>query len=150
MILESPFTAPVRLEIKASLGLAAMIVAPLLLIACTVVFFTPLPWYLLCLPVILLVAIGIYFFRLHYFKSLSRSVLEINQDAEKQWAVLAGERWHLVDLLANSYVSPWLVVLNFKGAAGRFTVILPADSLDKDTHRRLRVRVRMAFTKSDS
>ena len=148
MILESPFTAPLRLDINSSVGLAAMIISPLLLIAGTVVFFTPWPWYLLCLPVVLLIIIGVYFLKLHYWQSLRRSVLEINQDAEKQWAVLTGEKWNLVDLLANSYVSPWLIVLNFKGAAGKFTVSLPADSLDDDTHRRLRVRVRMAFTKT--
>jgi hypothetical protein len=146
MILESPFTAPLRLDIKGSLSTALLIVAPLSVIAGTVIFFTPWPWYLLCLPIALLVAVGVYFFNLHYKQSSKKSVLEINQDAEKQWAVLVGEKWHLVDLLPNSFVSPWLIVLNFKGPTGRFSVILPADSMDEDTHRRLRVRVRMAFS----
>lgn len=146
MILESPFSAPLRLEVRAGLATVLLIIGPLLLIAGTVVFFTPWPWYLLCLPVVLLVVVAVYFLNLHYRQSLKSSILEINQDAEKQWAVLVGEKWHLVDLLPNSFVSPWLMVLNFKGRAGRFTVILPADSLDDDTHRRLRVRIRMAFS----
>ena len=146
MILESPFTTPLRLDIKGSLAIVLLIVGPLLLIAGTVVVFTPWPWYLLCLPIVLLVASATYFLLLHYKQSLKKSVLEVNQDAEKQWAVLADGKWHLVDLLPNSFISPWLIVLNFKGGSGRYSVILPADSLDKDTHRRLRVRVRMAFS----
>ncbi|PWQ97707.1 protein YgfX [Leucothrix pacifica] len=145
MILESPFTAPLRLDIKGSLGVVLLIVMPLLLIAATVVFFTPLAWFWLCLPVCMLGLVAAYYLKLHYWQSLAKSVLEINQDAEKQWAVLAGEKWHLVDLLPTSFVSPLLIVLNFKGPTGSFVVILPADSLDANTHRRLRVRVRMAF-----
>lgn len=146
MILKSPFSAPLRLEVRASLATVLLIIGPLLLIAGTVVFFTPWPWYLLCLPIVVLVVVAGHFLNLHYKQSLKKSVLEINQDADKQWAVLAGENWHLVDLMPSSFVSPWLIVLNFKGRAGRFTVILPADSLGGDTHRRLRVRIRMAFS----
>ena len=112
----------------------------------TVLVYTPWLWYLLLLPVIALSVLATYYLKLHCWQSLSRSVLEINQDADKQWALLVGEKWHLVDLLPNSFVSTWLVVMNFKGKAGRFTVVLPADSLDEDTFRRLRVRVRIEFS----
>jgi len=145
MILESPFTAPLRLDIKGSLGVVLLIVVPLLLIAATVIFFTPLTWYWLCLPICVLALVAAYYLKLHYWQSLAKSVLEINQDAEKQWSVLAGDKWHLVNLLPSSFVSPLLIVLNFKGPTESFVVILPADSLDANTHRRLRVRVRMTF-----
>lgn len=150
MILASPFTEPVRFEVKGSLSTALLVVVPLLLIAGTIALYTPGPWYLVCTLLLLLALIAAHYLRVHYWQSARQSVLEINQDAEKQWAVLAGNEWHLVDLLSSSFVSPALVVLNFKGKATSFTAILPADSLDEDTHRRLRVRVRMAFNQTAS
>ncbi|PID45859.1 MAG: hypothetical protein CSB47_07065 [Proteobacteria bacterium] len=146
MILNSPFSQPVRIEIKGSPMVAGVIVAPLLLLAITVLFYTPLAWYVLVLPLAALLMVGAYYLRVHYWQLGKCSALEINQDNDQQWAVLTSDKWHLVELQPNSFVSPWLIVLNFKGDSGCYTVMLPADSLDKDTHRRLRVRVRMAFS----
>jgi len=91
---------------------------------------------------------------LHYWQNCKKSVTEFNLDTEGQWSVLcpnlprpkSQSDWVLVELLGHSYVSTWLVVLNFGGEGKRFTVILPADSLDNDTFRRLRVRLRVAFS----
>lgn len=46
-------------------------------------------------------------------------------------------------LLPSSFVSPWLVVLNFKRVSGhpRLSVTLFRDALDGESFRRLRVRV---------
>lgn len=46
-----------------------------------------------------------------------------------------------VALLPDSYVHPWLTVLNFRGAARRRSVVLLPDSLDSQCYRRLRVRL---------
>jgi len=148
MILESPFNAPLRLDIPASRITLLMIIVPLLFIALTVLFFTPIHWGFLLMVVLANAAIGFYFARLHYWKNLKSSVLEINQDALGQWSVLSNAKeddWHLVTLLATSFVSTSLIVLNFQGDKRRYSVILPAGSLDDDTFRRLRVRIRVAF-----
>ena len=148
MILESPFTAPLRLDVPASTITLLMIIAPLLFIALTVLFFTPIHWGFLLMMALANAAIGFYFARLHYWKNLKSSVLEINQDALGQWSVLSNAKeddWHLVTLLATSFVSTSLIVLNFQGDKRRYSVILPAGSLDDDTFRRLRVRIRVAF-----
>jgi len=55
-------------------------------------------------------------------------------------------------LLPSSYVSPWLVVLNFSKAEnqrGR-SVTLFRDALDQETFRRLRVRLRMGGKNADN
>jgi len=147
MILESPFNAPLRLDIPASRITLLMIALPLLFIALVVLVFTPIHWFFL-LVVLADAAIGFYFARLHYWQNLKSSVLEINQDAQGQWSALSNAKendWHLVTLLPTSFVSTFLIVLNFQGEKRRYSVILPAGSLDEDTFRRLRVRIRVAF-----
>jgi len=148
MILESPFNAPLRLDIPVAIGTLLIIVVPLLFIALVVLVFTPIHWGFLLLVVLLVATIGFYFTRLHYWQNLKFSVLEINQDAQGQWSVRTNSKendWHFVTLLETSFVSTFLLVLNFQGKRRRYSVILPADSLDKDTFRRLRVRIRVAF-----
>lgn len=59
--------------------------------------------------------------------------------------LLQSGHWQPVQLQASSLVLPWLVVLHYRAEGQWFsrTLCLPADSLDADTHRRLRVRLRL-------
>lgn len=143
MILSSPFSQALRFEVKRSAGVAALVVIPLILIAIPVLIYTPVSWFLRLLPLLLLMGIGAYYLKRHYWQTSRRSVLEINHDEDGQWSVRCIDHWYPVELLPNCFLSPWLVVMNFKGDSGRYTVVLPADSLDHESHRRLRVRVRM-------
>ena len=156
MILESPFNAALRLEIPATCIISLLVIVPLLFIAIVVLWYTPIHWSLLLLVVCFDCAIGYYFLRMHYWQNLKSSVLEINQDIQGQWSVLTnahtpththakGNDWQFVVLLKTSFVSTFLIVLNFQGEKRRYTAIIPAGSLDDDTFRRLRVRVRVAF-----
>lgn len=147
MILESPFSAPVRLEIPASRSTVLLIILPLLFVSVMVFWFTPWPWYLALLPGLFCAALAGYFLKLHYWQQLPRSVLEINQDGQGQWAIrcYAGD-WQLAKLMPDSFVSTLLVIMNFTVEKRRYTVILPAGSLDKDTFRRLRVRIRVGLS----
>lgn len=160
MILESPFSAPLRLAIPATYMISLLVIVPLLFIAIVVLWYTPIHWSLLLLVVGFDCAIAYYFLRMHYWQNLKSSVLEINQDIKGQWSVLPNtdghadahshsdykeNNWQFVVLLKTSFVSTLLIVLNFQGENRRYTVIIPAGSLDEDTFRRLRVRVRVAF-----
>ena len=147
MILESPFSAPVRLAVPASRVTALLIILPLLFVSVMVFWFTPWPWYLAILPGLFCAALAGYFLKLHYCQQLPRSVLEINQDGQGQWAIrcYAGE-WQLAKLMPDSFVSTVLVIMNFTVEKRRYTVILPAGCLDDDTFRRLRVRIRVSFS----
>ena len=149
MILKSPFSGPIRLDIPSSTTTLLMIIVPLLFITAVVLWYTPVHWFWLLVVTLGNIAVGYYFIRLHYWKNLKTSVREINQDAEGQWSVLSNRKaddWQAVELLPNSFISTLLIVLNFKGKQHRYSVILPAGSLDKDTFRRLRVRIKVAFS----
>ncbi len=49
---------------------------------------------------------------------------------------------YTAELRSDSYVHPWLVILNFKTTTARTSVILFPDSLHDEDFRRLRVRLR--------
>ncbi|TVO60918.1 hypothetical protein FPL09_01815 [Spiribacter vilamensis] len=44
--------------------------------------------------------------------------------------------------LEDAFVSPILVVLSLGGSRGRRTLVVPADALNGESHRRLRCEVR--------
>ena len=68
-------------------------------------------------------------------------------DGYGDWTWEAGGRVAAVVPTADSYVSPLLVVLNLREPAGRrrHTLVLLPDSLDGETLRRLRARLRLAY-----
>ena len=147
MILESPFDMPLRLEVPSSTTILLMIIIPLIFIVIVVLWYTPIYWAWLLLVVIVNMAVAYYFVSLHYWQTLRSSILEINQDEKGQWSVLTkATGWQLVTLLPTSFLSTFLIVLNFKGDKHRYSVILPAGCLDDDTFRRLRVRIKVAFS----
>lgn len=63
------------------------------------------------------------------------------------WHILQGGHWHSVRIQASSVVHPLLIVVHYRAETHSFSrsLCLPADSLDADTHRRLRVRLRFAY-----
>ena len=78
--------------------------------------------------------------------------------AAKRLVWTGGSSWELVNrdgasrparLLPGTYVHPWLVVLRFLTEDGRTSaVVLPRDSLDADSHRRLRVQLTLLQDKA--
>jgi toxin CptA len=72
----------------------------------------------------------------------SARALELTANGDARWQDGSGQ-WHQVEILASSYVSDWLVVVNLGagGARGRSLVLLP-DSAGADELRRLRVWLR--------
>ncbi len=70
-------------------------------------------------------------------------------DREGQWFWHEGGRDRPVDLLGDTYLSAALVILNFRAARGRRSVVIPRDALDPVTFRRLKVRLRIEGIKPD-
>jgi toxin CptA len=73
----------------------------------------------------------------------SRGLSRLTWHADGSWSVEeASGRRADAELLGNSLVHPWLIVLNFKLAqGGRRTRILLGDELNAESLRRLRVRL---------
>ncbi|MGF1545829.1 MAG: protein YgfX [Thiotrichales bacterium] len=68
-------------------------------------------------------------------------VIELRRGAGGEWSLCLGDgRDHRAELL-RAQVFRWLVILAFRTRLGRCTVLVAADSVDRDTHRRLRIAV---------
>ncbi|MEJ2650987.1 MAG: hypothetical protein P8173_04160 [Gammaproteobacteria bacterium] len=65
-------------------------------------------------------------------------------DGRNSWELCGGDHVsRRVDLLPNAYIHPMLVVLRFIAEdKHRYSAVLPWDSLDSDSHRRLRMKLR--------
>ncbi len=134
---------PVRLEVGRSLWLAALLsfshIGALWLL-----MLMPLPWWLASL---LTAALAYSLWRslsLHALRNGSQAIIALLWDAQDRWTLRSAEGQNVpARLLAGSYVSPYLVLLNF--VTGRWwqwrTVVLLPDALDAGSLRRLRVRL---------
>lgn len=64
--------------------------------------------------------------------------------ADGRLSVRRGDDWEPVELLADTVVLPWLIVLRYRGTgqAGVVTCLVLPDGLGHDEHRQLRVWLR--------
>lgn len=88
------------------------------------------------------------------YRRLPSSILALEWQRDGRWRAQRrdGDEESL-QLLPDSYVHPRLVVLNFRRAGRsrrRRSVVLLPDSADRDTLRRLRVRLRLEGANSDA
>lgn len=68
--------------------------------------------------------------------------VELNWDGEGNWTLLDRDgKTHRARLLRSTYLHVSLVILNFEVNRRNHSVILLPDAIDKDTLRRLRVRL---------
>ncbi len=80
-------------------------------------------------------------FTVHVFMRGEHAVTELLWTREGEWRLRErGGRECVCRLRHDSYAHPFLTVLNFAGDR-RCSVVLLPDSLDRDTFRRLRVRL---------
>jgi toxin CptA len=102
------------------------------------------PWRVLLLSAVLLS--GAYLTAGHWLRRLPWSVREALWQPDGAWTLTLGSgRQVEARLLPSTYVSPVLVVLNFRRSGWRpCSLVLFPDALDPDLLRRLRVRLRLA------
>lgn len=124
-----------------------MIFVPHLLAILIVIFLVPVLWLLKLGLATLIVLSLLYFFQLHVYQKLSNSVISIQQDSANNWFVTTlHDNGQAVqrELLASSFVSPYLIILNFSGSNSLlpYTALVPPGSLPEKDFRRLRVRLK--------
>lgn len=112
--------------------------------ACGLLFV--LPWALMLKLFFAALLLGNLFFVLCKFPGLSRpeNIQAIEWSGDGSWFIrtFAGKQL-AAQLQPSSFVHPWLVILNFhlqEGKHSRSVVLFP-DALDRETLRRLRVRL---------
>jgi hypothetical protein len=144
----NPYKAPQIIEPEGGFQLKAFLLGAHVLVSLFCLFLFPVVWWGRLLLVVMVFASAYYYLRLHVLRDLKRSVIRAVIDAENKWEImLADHSVHKVSLHASSFISPFLYVLNFKMANGRFyTLLFFPDAISTDAARRLRVRLTLAKT----
>lgn len=101
-------------------------------------------WLILVIALVIAISL-IYSLKRHYLRNTDNAIVQAVWDADDNWHLLFADHTTAVGrVLPDSYIHPWLVVLNFatQNPNRKYSLPLLSDSLDPDTHRRLRVRLR--------
>lgn len=113
--------------------------------ALAVLFPLALAWWIKLPAVLAVIAQGAITWRRHVSFASPRAVRRLVWVAENRWELSSSDGAdRKARLLPAAYIHPFLVVLRFMTEdMRRCAVILPADGLDADCHRRLRVLLRL-------
>ncbi len=104
------------------------------------------------LLIIVLSSSCLYYYQWHVMHCLDKSILELKINALGDWSVLIySDKWIKVDLLCHSFVSPYLIILNFSSVdSNGYIVLITKNMFHKDEFRHLRVRLKTAECVSKS
>lgn len=107
----------------------------------------PLAWWIQLPVVMAVMAQGLVIWRRYGMPTAPQAIKRLVWIDANRWELLGGDGMrHEAALQPGAYIHPWLVILRFslgEGDKRSCTAVLPRDSLDPDSHRRLRVRLRL-------
>ena len=145
------FAVPFRVALKRSFLLAAA----LLFIhggALVWLFAFALPMWVKLLVAIAIITSLLLQLRCHLLQKGGRAVMGLLWDGGDEWQLqrVQGEVSN-AHLLGSSFVSPWLIVLNFKIETSRrmLPVIIMTDAIDSTSFRRLTSKLRRVGSSAD-
>ena len=138
------YASPLTIEVRRSRQLLALLlfahIGALLLI-----WALSISLWLILLIALLIVTSLLYSVKRHYLRNSHNAIVHAVWDADENWHLsLANGSTVIARLLPDTYIHPWLVVLNFvsQNPSKKYSLLLLPDSLDASTLRRLRVRLR--------
>lgn len=137
-----------RIRVRPTWFTRLLVLAPHLAAFIVVLLLPPFPLLLRLGLLAAIVFSFVYYYRLHVLQRSPRSVLQIEQDAAQNWlATIADQdgenRVAQLNLRVSSFVSPFLLVLNFKGLDNAsYTALITPGGLPEQDFRRLRVRLK--------
>jgi hypothetical protein len=134
----------ISLPVHASLQKWLLIILPHLIAIIVVISIVKVSLLLSFFLFLAIIFSCLYFLRLHIWLKSKYSVLMMYQDSRNNWFIKnALEEEKTVDLQAESFVSNYLLILNFADNKKKsYTVIVTPDSVSKDLFRQLRVVLR--------
>ncbi len=136
---------PLNLELGPSRWLAALLVVAHGGALGLLVLLPLAWWWRIFLAGALLLSLGLTLNR-HALRRGERAITRLVWDSDDTWLLIhADGKEQRAQLKPGSYVSPWLVLLNFGGGrfGGQQSVVLLADALDAESLRKLRARLQM-------
>lgn len=139
----NPFNQSLSLTIIPSFYKKLLIIIPHFVVMVFVLLVEPIPKYLRLILSILIVISVVYYYRLHILGALKRSVSRIGQDSVKNWVLETYDSRSInVSLLDSSFVSQYLIVLNYIDRSNNnYVVVFTCDSLSISDFRHLVVRL---------
>ena len=138
------FTSPLVLIPKVTMQSWMLILIPHFLILLFVII-TPVELYIVKVLLSLVIILSLYYFlRLYIFKNLDKSIESFSKDSMGNWYIQdVRNQQHPVQLLPSSFVSKFLIILNYAGIdKNKFSVLITRDSLEDDEFRRLKIRLK--------
>lgn len=137
------FAIPFRVSLKGSFQLAAL----LLLMHGGALYWLMLfvmPWWLKLPVAAAIVTSAVLQLRCHLLQRGPRAVAGVEWDGGDEWQLqMAGGENVSARLLGSSFVSPWLIVLNFRSGSVRLLpLIIMTDRIDSTSFRRLTAKLR--------
>jgi len=141
---DHPFTKPINISLIKTPQKMLIVVLPHLIAFFAVLIIDIFPLWVKGLVSVIIVASLYYYFRLHYFSNLKKSIMSIQLDSTNNWYLTStNNRKIAASLLPSSFISNILIILNYIDINNRkFNIIITSDSLSKSEFRRLRVRLK--------
>ena len=108
--------------------------------------------FFILLLIIVLGSSCLYYYQWHVMRTLDKSILELKISALGDWSALVySDKWIKVDLLCHSFVSSYLIILNFSSIdSTSYIVLITKNMFHKDEFRHLKVRLKTAECMSES
>jgi len=149
----NPYIKPFSLKIEASLQKWLIIIIPHLLgILLTISVDTFPVWLKFILGIFIFISF-IYFVLYHITLNQKKSVFSIQQDSVRNWLILLSDNTKNnepidVQLLPSSFISRYLIVLNFQDNKGSYySVIILPDSISSINFKYLYIRLKTTYIK---
>ena len=134
----APSATPLACERRVSPSLT-LLVAGAHALALAPLLFLPLPWFLALPWLALVLAAAARDLARHSLPGSSRFVRRLHWGQDGRWRLESGDGRLWPGEAVAALVSPWLCIVHWRRpVAGAYSLVLAADALDRESHRRLR------------
>jgi hypothetical protein len=152
---QNRFNASFYIKISPSLQKGLMIAIPHILVFILVLSISVLVLFLKSVLILLILLSAFYYSRIYLLNTSKNSVLQLKQNSLHNWWITTIEsnkknELFSVDLLPTSFISKWLIILNFVDNNGsKYNVFITADSISNNKFRNLYSRIKLLNNKKD-
>lgn len=139
------FNALLNIEQEASFYKWGLVIIPHLFALCIVLLIPYVALNVKFILVVLIIVSSIFYSRLHLIQGSESAIKSIRVNNKNMWSVnLRDDELVKVDVLPSSFISNWLIILNLKRHDNlkSVTALITIDSLDNDTFRHLKVKLK--------